>query len=32
VVPAFLIKRAKKIVLGVATESLRKRVPERCAS
>jgi uncharacterized membrane protein len=31
-VPAFLIKRAKKIVLDVATESLRKRVMERYAS
>ncbi len=31
-VPEFLIKRAKKIVLDVATESLRKRVMERYAS
>jgi ribosome-associated toxin RatA of RatAB toxin-antitoxin module len=28
-IPAFLIKRAKKIVLDVATESLRKRVMEK---
>ncbi|MGY4648454.1 SRPBCC family protein [Mycobacterium sp. URHB0021] len=31
-VPRFLIKRAKKIVLDVATESLRKRVMEKYAS
>jgi uncharacterized protein YndB with AHSA1/START domain len=31
-VPGFLIKRAKKIVLDVATESLRKRVMEKYAS
>ena len=31
-IPEFLIKRAKKIVLDVATESLRKRVMERYAS
>jgi uncharacterized protein YndB with AHSA1/START domain len=31
-VPEFLIKRAKKIVLEVATESLRKQVMERYAS
>ena len=31
-VPEFLIKRAKRIVLDVATESLRKRVMERYAS
>lgn len=31
-VPEFLIKRAKKIVLDVATESLRQRVMERYAS
>jgi len=31
-IPAFLIKRAKKIVLDVATESLRQRVMERYAS
>lgn len=31
-VPEFLLKRAKKIVLDVATESLRKRVMERHAS
>jgi uncharacterized protein YndB with AHSA1/START domain len=31
-IPDFLIKRAKKIVLDVATESLRKRVMERYAS
>ena len=31
-IPGFLIKRAKKIVLDVATESLRKRVMERYAS
>lgn len=31
-VPEFLIKRAKKIVLDVATESLRKRVMEKYAS
>jgi uncharacterized protein YndB with AHSA1/START domain len=30
-VPGFLIKRAKKIVLDVATESLRKRVMEKYA-
>jgi hypothetical protein len=31
-IPSFLIKRAKKIVLDVATESLRRRVMERYAS
>jgi hypothetical protein len=31
-VPEFLIKRAKKIVLDVATESLRKQVMEKYAS
>jgi len=31
-VPRFLIRRAKKIVLDVATESLRKRVMEKYAS
>ncbi len=31
-IPEFLIKRAKKIVLDVATESLRQRVMERYAS
>jgi hypothetical protein len=31
-IPAFLIKRAKKIVLDVATESLRRRVMEKYAS
>ena len=31
-VPQFLIRRAKKIVLDVATESLRKRVMEKYAS
>lgn len=31
-IPEFLIKRAKKIVLDVATESLRKRVMEKHAS
>ena len=31
-IPEFLIKRAKKIVLDVATESLRKQVMERYAS
>ena len=31
-VPEFLIKRAKKIVLEVATESLRKQVMEKYAS
>ena len=31
-IPEFLIKRAKKIVLDVATESLRKRVMEKYAS
>ena len=31
-VPEFLIKRVKRIVLEVATESLRKRVMERYAS
>ena len=31
-IPEFLIKRAKKIVLDVATESLRKRVMERYAA
>jgi hypothetical protein len=31
-VPEFLIKRAKKIVLDVATERLRKRVMEKYAS
>jgi uncharacterized protein YndB with AHSA1/START domain len=31
-IPEFLIKRAKRIVLDVATESLRKRVMERYAS
>jgi polyketide cyclase/dehydrase/lipid transport protein len=31
-VPEFLIKRAKKIVLDVATENLRQRVMERYAS
>jgi hypothetical protein len=31
-VPEFLIRRAKKIVLDVATESLRKRVMEKYAS
>ena len=31
-IPEFLIKRAKKIVLDIATESLRKRVMEKYAS
>jgi uncharacterized protein YndB with AHSA1/START domain len=31
-IPEFLIKRAKKIVLDVATESLRKQVMEKHAS
>jgi uncharacterized protein YndB with AHSA1/START domain len=31
-VPEFLIKRAKKIVLDIATERLRKRVMEKYAS
>ena len=31
-IPEFLIKRAKKIVLDVATESLRKQVMEKRAS
>jgi hypothetical protein len=31
-IPEFLIKRAKKIVLDVATESLRERVMEKRAS
>ena len=31
-IPEFLIKRAKKIVLDVATENLRKRVMEKYAS
>jgi hypothetical protein len=31
-VPRFLIRRAKKIVLDVATDSLRKRVMEKYAS
>ena len=31
-IPEFLIKRAKRIVLDVATESLRKRVMEKYAS
>ena len=31
-IPEFLIRRAKKIVLDVATESLRKRVMEKYAS
>ena len=31
-IPEFLIKRAKKIVLDVATESLRKRVMEKRAT
>jgi hypothetical protein len=31
-IPEFLIKRAEKIVLGVATESLRKRVMEKYSS
>ena len=31
-IPEFLIKRVKKIVLDVATESLRKRVMERYAA
>jgi hypothetical protein len=31
-VPEFLIKRVKRIVLEVATESLRKRVMEKYAS
>jgi hypothetical protein len=31
-VPEFIIRRAKKIVLDVATESLRKRVMEKRAS
>jgi len=31
-IPKFLIKRAKKIVLDIATESLRQRVMERYAS
>jgi hypothetical protein len=31
-IPGFLIKRAKKIVLDVATERLRQRVMERQAS
>ena len=31
-IPEFLIKRAKKIVLDVATERLRKRVMEKYAS
>jgi Polyketide cyclase / dehydrase and lipid transport len=31
-IPEFIIKRAKKIVLDVATESLRKRVMEKQAS
>lgn len=31
-IPGFLIKRAKKIVLDVATERLRQRVMERYAS
>jgi hypothetical protein len=31
-IPEFLIKRAKKLVLDVATESLRKRVMEKFAS
>jgi hypothetical protein len=31
-IPEFLIKRAKKIVLDVTTESLRKRVMDRATS
>jgi ribosome-associated toxin RatA of RatAB toxin-antitoxin module len=31
-IPEFLRKRAKKIVLDAATENLRKRVMEKCAS
>jgi len=31
-IPEFLIRRAKKIVLDVATESLRKQVMEKYAS
>ena len=31
-IPEFLIKRGKKIVLDVATESLRRRVMEKYAS
>jgi hypothetical protein len=31
-IPEFLIKRAKKIVLDVATERLRKQVMEKYAS
>jgi hypothetical protein len=31
-IPEFLMKRAKKIVLDVATENLRKRVMEKYAS
>ena len=31
-IPEFLIKRARKLVLDVATESLRKRVMEKYAS
>ncbi|HXO53501.1 MAG TPA: cyclase, partial [Mycobacterium sp.] len=31
-IPEFLIKRAKKLVLDVATESLRKRVMDNYAS
>jgi hypothetical protein len=31
-IPEFLIKRAKKIVLDVATENLRKQVMEKYAS
>ena len=31
-IPGFLIKRAKKIVLDVATESLRNRVMQKYAS
>jgi hypothetical protein len=31
-IPQFLIKRAKKIVLDVATERLRMRVMEKYAS
>ena len=31
-IPEFLIKRARKLVLDVATESLRKRVMEKFAS
>lgn len=31
-IPEFLIKRAKKLVLDVATESLRKRVMDKYAS